>query len=190
MAAAQVGSRMIEVEHLAKRFGDVMVLRDVSVAIKKGEVISIIGPSGTGKSTFLRCLNLLERPSGGRSTSRRRPLRRTPTWRIRQKMVYTRPSTSSLTLGWHHDRPINHGPRGRGEPNRSSCCGGRVRRRPPTSGRISGGIATCGNRSLSRHEPEIIPFDEPTRAGSTTVSEVLAVIGVSPGRDGGGDRHS
>ena len=42
-----------------------MVLKDITTEIKKGEVVSIIGPSGTGKSTFLRCLNLLERPTGG-----------------------------------------------------------------------------------------------------------------------------
>ena len=41
------------------------MLKDISTEIKKGEVVSIIGPSGTGKSTFLRCLNLLENPSGG-----------------------------------------------------------------------------------------------------------------------------
>jgi ABC-type polar amino acid transport system ATPase subunit len=41
------------------------VLKDINAEIHKGEVISIIGPSGTGKSTFLRCLNLLERPTGG-----------------------------------------------------------------------------------------------------------------------------
>jgi len=40
-------------------------LKDITIEIKKGEVISIIGPSGTGKSTFLRCLNLLDQPSGG-----------------------------------------------------------------------------------------------------------------------------
>lgn len=56
---------MIKVEHLSKKFGDLAVLKDVTVDIKKGEVVSIIGPSGTGKSTFLRCLNLLEQPSGG-----------------------------------------------------------------------------------------------------------------------------
>lgn len=56
---------MISVEHLSKRFGDNWVLKDINAEIHKGEVISIIGPSGTGKSTFLRCLNLLERPTGG-----------------------------------------------------------------------------------------------------------------------------
>ncbi len=56
---------MIKVEHLSKSFGKVTVLKDINTEIHKGEIISIIGPSGTGKSTFLRCLNLLERPSGG-----------------------------------------------------------------------------------------------------------------------------
>ena len=56
---------MIKIEHLSKKFGDLEVLKDVTVEIKTGEVISIIGPSGTGKSTFLRCINLLDRPSGG-----------------------------------------------------------------------------------------------------------------------------
>ena len=56
---------MISVKNLSKQFGSNWVLNDINAEIRKGEVISIIGPSGTGKSTFLRCLNLLERPSGG-----------------------------------------------------------------------------------------------------------------------------
>jgi len=56
---------MIEVKHLTKSFDDVCPLKDVSVTINDGEVISIIGPSGTGKSTFLRCLNLLNTPTEG-----------------------------------------------------------------------------------------------------------------------------
>ena len=56
---------MISVRHLQKSFNGVEVLRDVNAEIEKGEVISIIGPSGTGKSTFLRCLNRLETPDGG-----------------------------------------------------------------------------------------------------------------------------
>ena len=57
---------MIEVKNLIKRFGGEVVLNDISETIAQGEKIVIIGPSGAGKSTFLRCLNLLERPDGGR----------------------------------------------------------------------------------------------------------------------------
>ena len=56
---------MISVRHLQKSFNGVPVLRDVNAEVGKGEIISIIGPSGTGKSTFLRCLNRLETPDGG-----------------------------------------------------------------------------------------------------------------------------
>jgi polar amino acid transport system ATP-binding protein len=56
---------MISIKHLTKSYGDLKVLKDVNAEITKGEVIAIIGPSGTGKSTFLRCINLLETPTGG-----------------------------------------------------------------------------------------------------------------------------
>ena len=56
---------MISVRHLQKSFNGVAVLKDVNAEVEQGEVISIIGPSGTGKSTFLRCLNRLETPDGG-----------------------------------------------------------------------------------------------------------------------------
>ena len=60
---------MITVKHLSKTYADhgepLTVLRDVNCEINKGEVISIIGPSGTGKSTFLRCLNGLEHATSG-----------------------------------------------------------------------------------------------------------------------------
>lgn len=57
--------RIIEVKHLKKTFGDHEVLKDVNLSVNKGQVISIIGSSGSGKSTFLRCINLLEEPTGG-----------------------------------------------------------------------------------------------------------------------------
>ena len=57
--------RIIEVRHLSKSFGDHEVLRDVDFSVHKGEVVSIIGSSGSGKSTLLRCINLLEKPTGG-----------------------------------------------------------------------------------------------------------------------------
>ena len=56
---------MITIRHLRKEYPGVTPLKDVSVEIGKGEVISIIGPSGTGKSTLLRCINLLEKPTSG-----------------------------------------------------------------------------------------------------------------------------
>jgi len=57
---------VIEISHLEKRFGEVEVLKDISLSVNKGEVISVIGSSGSGKSTMLRCINLLEKPSGGK----------------------------------------------------------------------------------------------------------------------------
>ena len=59
---------MIKVEHLRKEYPNVTPLKDVCAEINKGDVISIIGPSGTGKSTFLRCLNQLEEPTSGTVT--------------------------------------------------------------------------------------------------------------------------
>ena len=57
---------IIELSHLQKSFGDHEVLKDINLSVKKGEVISVIGSSGSGKSTMLRCINLLEIPTGGK----------------------------------------------------------------------------------------------------------------------------
>ncbi len=56
---------MIQVNHLCKSFGRLEVLKDISTTFERGSVAAIIGPSGGGKSTFLRCLNLLEQPTSG-----------------------------------------------------------------------------------------------------------------------------
>lgn len=56
---------MIKTIDLTKKFGDNLVLKDISTTINQGEVVAIIGPSGSGKSTLLRCINLLEDPTGG-----------------------------------------------------------------------------------------------------------------------------
>lgn len=56
---------ILETRNLKKSFGKLEVLKGISTGIRRGEVVSIIGPSGGGKSTFLRCLNLLETPDGG-----------------------------------------------------------------------------------------------------------------------------
>ena len=57
---------ILRLEHLEKTFGTHQVLRDISFSVNKGDVISIIGSSGSGNSTMLRCVNLLEEPTGGK----------------------------------------------------------------------------------------------------------------------------
>lgn len=56
---------IIELKHLKKDFGEHHVLKDINLTVDKGQVISVIGSSGSGKSTMLRCINLLEEPTGG-----------------------------------------------------------------------------------------------------------------------------
>jgi putative lysine transport system ATP-binding protein len=58
--------KVIEVQHLSKSYGTHEVLKDIDFTVNKGEVVCIIGSSGSGKSTLLRCINLLEKPSGGK----------------------------------------------------------------------------------------------------------------------------
>ena len=63
---ADKGIVKVKVDNLKKSFGDLEVLKDISVEVYKGEVVCVIGPSGSGKSTFLRCLNRLEKATEGK----------------------------------------------------------------------------------------------------------------------------
>lgn len=179
---------MIRVEHLSKKFGPLTVLKDVNAEIKKGEVISIIGPSGTGKSTFLRCLNLLEMPSGGRiiigDTDILKPHANVP--KLRQKMGMVFQSFNlfahltvreNLTIG-----PIKLLGKSKEQAGKQGIellkMVGLAEKAESFPDELSGGqkqrvaIARC-----LAMEPEIILFDEPTSAlDPTMVSEVLAVI--------------
>ncbi len=179
---------MIRVENLAKSFGDITVIKDISTSISKGEVISIIGPSGTGKSTFLRCLNLLEQPTGGsiRIDGMNLMEKGTNVARLRQRMNMVFQSFNlfnhltaleNLTigpmklLGMKKDEARAHGM----ELLKLVGLAEKADRFPDE---LSGGqkqrvaIARC----LAMN-PEIILFDEPTSAlDPTMVSEVLAVI--------------
>ena len=179
---------MIKVEHLSKNYGDLMVLKDICTEIKKGEVVSIIGPSGTGKSTFLRCLNLLENPSGGSIVIDGEDVlnKNTDVPKIRQKMNMVFQSFNlfshlsvleNLTLA-----PIKLKGLSQEEAEKKSMgllrLVGLAEKADNYPDELSGGqkqrvaIARC-----LAMEPEIILFDEPTSAlDPTMVSEVLSVI--------------
>ena len=57
---------MIKIDNLKKSFADNIILNGISFEIKENEILAIIGPSGTGKSTLLRCMNYLEKPNSGK----------------------------------------------------------------------------------------------------------------------------
>jgi polar amino acid transport system ATP-binding protein len=61
-----IGEPIIVMEHITKRFGKLTALDDVSLEVRRGEVLMVIGPSGSGKSTLLRCINHLEVPTSGK----------------------------------------------------------------------------------------------------------------------------
>jgi polar amino acid transport system ATP-binding protein len=63
---ASVNPLMVEIAHVSKRFGPLLVLSDVSLTVRAGEVCCLIGPSGAGKSTLIRCINYLEKVDAGR----------------------------------------------------------------------------------------------------------------------------
>ncbi len=179
---------MISVNNLTKSFGSLQVLRDITTEIKKGEIIAIIGPSGTGKSTFLRCLNLLETPSGGEIFINGIPLldRHTDVPALRRKMgmvfqsfnLYNHLTVKeNLTIG-----PIQLLGRSPAEAGEKALewlkLVGLAEKAESFPDELSGGqkqrvaIARC-----MAMEPEILLFDEPTSAlDPTMVSEVLSVI--------------
>ncbi len=180
---------MITVNHLSKVFApDLVVLKDVNCEIAKGEVISIIGPSGTGKSTFLRCLNRLEQPTSGEiiidGENILNPKVDLARLRMKMGMVF-----QNFNL-FNHLSIIENvmvGPVRLLGMSREQAYAqamdlldmvGLVNKANAMPDELSGGqkqrvaIARC----LSM-KPEIILFDEPTSAlDPTMVSEVLSVI--------------
>lgn len=179
---------MIRISHLRKEYPNVTPLRDVNVTINKGDVISIIGPSGTGKSTLIRCLNLLETPTSGEIWVDEQCItdKKCDINKIRQKMgmvfqsfnlfqhmniienimaapmdLLKKPKQQAYDDGMKLLRTVGLADKAMNYPDELS--GGQKQR-----------VAIA--RTLAM-EPEIILFDEPTSAlDPTMVGEVQAVI--------------
>lgn len=179
---------MIKIEHLSKVYGNLTVLKDINAEIRKGEVVSIIGPSGTGKSTLLRCLNLLEQPTSGAITvdgiDVLAPGADVPAIRQRMNMVFQSFNLfahlsvlENLTLAPIKLKKVSQQDAEAKAMDLLRLVGlGEKAHQFPDE--LSGGqkqrvaIARC-----LAMDPEIILFDEPTSAlDPTMISEVLAVI--------------
>ena len=179
---------MIEIKNLNKSYCDLRVLNDISVDIKKGEVIAIIGPSGGGKSTFLRCINRLEEPDSGHIKINGEDIlnKKSDINKIRQKvsMVFqhfnlfaNKNVLQNLTLA-----PIKAGILDKESAERRADellkSVGLSDKKFAYPHKLSGGqkqrIAIA--RSLAM-EPEVILFDEPTSAlDPEMIGEVLDIM--------------
>ena len=187
-SAVNSDDTIIHIASLKKSYGTFDVLRDINIDVHKGEVISIIGPSGTGKSTFLRCLNLLETPTSGSILIDGQDILSqqadVPMLRRRMGMVF---QSFNLFNGMSVLDNICLAPmqllgKSREEAEKQAMellqMVGLVERAGAMPDQLSGGqkqrVAIA--RALAM-EPEILLFDEPTSAlDPTMVSEVLGVM--------------
>lgn len=189
-----MNDRVIEVRDLHKYFGRLHVLRGVSLQVALGEVVVMIGRSGSGKSTFLRCLNLLEEPTSGEITvdglrlpqgdhspHARQLIRRI---RMRTGMVFQEfnlfPHLTALENVIEGPATVRKMPRAQAVAvgERLLAKVGLLDKRDVHPARLSGGqnqrVAIA--RALAM-EPSIMLFDEPTSAlDPELIGEVLAVM--------------
>ncbi len=179
---------VIALSHLAKTFGENQVLRDINLEVRRGEVISVIGSSGSGKSTMLRCINLLETPTDGdilfNGVNIRDKSVSLTDYRAKVGMVFQQFNLfNNMTVLQNCVRPqMIVLKRERAEAERIAKeyltrvgMGAYINARPS---QISGGqkqrVAIARALSMS---PEVILFDEPTSAlDPEMVGEVLDVM--------------
>ena len=179
---------MIKVEHLAKHFGNLEVLKDINLDIEKGQVVTIIGPSGSGKSTLLRCLNLLERPDKGAiyfdGQNILDPGVKIADVRKRECMVFQHfnlfKNMTVLDNVTYAPKVVNHKSKQEAEKDAMDLLGmvGLADKAREYPSRLSGGqqqrVAIA--RAMAMH-PDVLLLDEPTSAlDPEMVKEVLDVI--------------
>ncbi len=179
---------IIRVENLKKTFGELEVLRGITETIYEGEVVSVIGPSGGGKSTFLRCLNLLEEPTSGsvyfRGTDITNPQVNIDQYRQRMGMVFQSFNVfphlkviDNITITPILERKV---PKAEAEQKACELLDrvGLLDKKDVYPNKLSGGqkqrLAIV--RALAM-EPDMMLFDEPTSAlDPEMVKEVLNVV--------------
>ncbi len=179
---------ILELRHLQKQFGDHTVLRDIHLQVARGQTVSVIGASGSGKSTMLRCINLLETPTAGQILFHGEDIQskgfRLPDYRAKVGMVFqsfnlfsNMTALENCTVG---QMTVLH--RSREEAHRVAMQFlQKVGMEPYVNAKprqLSGGqkqrVAIA--RALAM-EPEVLLFDEPTSAlDPQMVGEVLAVM--------------
>jgi ABC-type polar amino acid transport system ATPase subunit len=189
---------MIQLEAIHKSFGDLHVLRGVSLSIERGEVVCIIGPSGSGKSTLLRCINYLEQPEEGRITIdgknayrdvvngkvKNYPMRQIAATRQKIGMVFQQfnlfPHLTALQNIMEAPRQVKHLKKAEAERKARSLLAqvGLVEKADQYPDELSGGqqqrVAIA--RALAM-DPEVMLFDEATSAlDPELVGEVLEIM--------------
>ncbi|MHC1787619.1 MAG: amino acid ABC transporter ATP-binding protein [Christensenellales bacterium] len=179
-------AEILRIEGLSKRFGQNDVLRGIDLKVDKGEVVCLIGPSGSGKSTLLRCVNLLERPTGGRILLMGQDVLTLPqgSFHARVGMVFQQfnlfDNMTALANCAVGQRRVLGRSQAQSEEKAKYYLEkvGMLPYRDARPGQLSGGqkqrVAIA--RALSM-DPEVLLFDEPTSAlDPEMVDEVLGVM--------------
>jgi putative ABC transport system ATP-binding protein len=167
--SAAADDALLRTEHLGRRVGDIVIVNDISLGVKRGELLGIVGASGSGKSSFLRLLNRLDEPTSGTVFLEGRDYREIPPRTLRQRvgMVTQRPFLFPGDVASN----LRFGPAQRGENLPDAEIAGLLER---------GGLAGFAARNVANlsggeqqrvsllralaNRPEILLLDEPTSA--------------------------
>jgi putative ABC transport system ATP-binding protein len=167
--SAAADDALLRTEHLGRSVGDVVIVNDISLGVRRGELLGIVGASGSGKSSFLRLLNRLDEPTSGTVFLEGRDYREIPPRTLRQRvgMVTQRPFLFPGDVASN----LRFGPAQRGETlpdaeiaallERGGLAGFAARNVANLSGGEQQRVSLL--RALANH-PEILLLDEPTSA--------------------------